>query len=377
MAEQPHRLRSAPSDIIQIPIIWKYELLRYLRSKRLLASVGVVFAILALLYLLPPALGQPYSGTDNERELYVRDFASLNMSLPGMEEFQSFGALNRSVIDTETLVVYVDGAAYPSNNSANWFFLTLTFEEELPAIFGGTPKINAVILRENMTGHEITASYDWYTSEEDFDGLFLNFASFLIIICATFFAADSLVGEFQGRTGYLIFPNPLKREILYFGKFAASVTAGLIVVVLFYAGLVLLSAIEVRGVDDDFGMSLLFSLEFLVATTAVAYLISAIMKGSTGSIVLTFLLFIIILPILDSISTFTGVKIEASITFAATVINWIVLDPYPVDSSGEAFGYTFYSFYPTPESAAIVMLGYIVVSMAISLVLFKRKQLVG
>ncbi|OGS41661.1 MAG: hypothetical protein A3K67_04825 [Euryarchaeota archaeon RBG_16_62_10] len=377
MAVDHRETRNPPSDLLQIPTVWRYELLRYLRSWRLLASVAVVIAILALLYLLPPALGQPYSGTDTDRKLYVSDFAGLNMTVPGMSEFLSFGALNRSVIDTDTLAIYVDGVLYPSNNSANWFFITLTFEEELPAIFGGTPKINAVVFKDDLTANEVTATYDWYTSEEDFDGLFLNFASFLAIICATFFAADSLVGEFQNRTGYLIFPNPIRREILYLGKFSASVTAGLVVMVIFYAGVTLLSMVEVRGVDDDFGISLLFSLEFLVAATAVAYLISAIMKGSTGSIVLTFLMFIIILPIIDSVSSFTGVKIDASLTFASTVINWIVIDPYPVDSSAEAFGYTFYSFYPAPSTAAFVMLAYIVLSMVVSLVLFKRKQLVG
>jgi len=377
MEEKPIGALNPAPDILQIATVWKYELLRYLRSKRLLASVGIVIAVLALLYLLPPAFGHPYSGTDTEKEVYVTDFASLNVTMPGMAQYLSFGSINRSVVDSDTFRVFVDGTELPSNNSDNWFFFTLVFPEELPAMFGGTPKVNAVVFKDNLTGHAVTASYDWYTSKEDFDGIFLNFASFLMIISATFFAADSLVGEFQSRTGYLIFPNPMKREVLYLGKFSASVTAGALVAVFFFAGVTVLSAITVRGVDDDFGLALLFSLEFLVAATAVAYLISAIMKGSTGSIVLTFLLFIIILPIVDTVPSLTGVKIDASLTFAATVINWIVFDPYPVDTHAEIYGYEFYSFYPEPATAAIVMLVYIAVCCAISMLLFKRKQLVG
>ncbi len=112
---------------------------------------------------------------------------------------------------------------------------------------------------------------------------------------------------------------------------------------------------------------------------AVAYLICAVLKGSTGALVLTFFLFMLILPIVDGVSSFSGVKIEGSVTFAAGTIIYSLMDPYPVDSSQEfpGMGITMYSFYPTMSTAAIVMLAYAVVAAAISLVLFKKKQLAG
>lgn len=371
----PHR--KLPSDLTQIPIVWSYELLKYLRSWRLVASVILVVAMLALLYLLPPALGRPYNGTDSQVTVWVQDFGSLNMTLPGMPAPYAIGTLNKSVIAADSLVVYLNGTQYPSANGMNWIFTELSLTGELPSFMGGMPKVKALLFMQNVSGSVITATYDWSTSSESFSGIFLAFASILVIIAATFFAADAIVSEFQNRTGYLVFPTPLKRWVLFMGKFAASMTAGLMVVSLFYAGTAALSFVTVGGVDDDFVLSFLFAVEFLWAAVAVAYLISSVLKGSTGSTVLTFLMFMVILPIVDSVSTFAGVKIDASLTFAGGIITYIVADPYPVDSVTDQFGFTMYMFYPEPWVAAIVCLAYALAGMALSMFLFNRKQLTG
>jgi len=372
---KPHR--KLPSDIGQIPVVWSYEILKYLRSWRLVASLVIVVAMLLLLYALPPALGQPYTGTDTESVIRVQDLGAFNMTIPGFTVPESYGTINRSLIDENSLTLYLNGTPYPSDNGRNWTFTKLSFADELPTYMGGASRLNVIFFTENLTGSVVTATYDWSTTTEDFDGLFLSFVSILIIISATFFGADAIVGEFQNRTGYLVFPTPLKRWVLFTGKFAASMTAGLVVTVAFYSGIALLSFATVDGVDDDFGLSMLFAIEFLLAATAVAYLISSVLKGSTGATVLTFLMFIIILPIIDSVSTFTGAKIDASLTFASGVIGYIILDPYPVDTSSDMFGFTFYSFYPEPWVAAIVCFAYAAVCFVLSMLLFYRKQLSG
>lgn len=374
---RPHR--KLPSDLAQIPIVWTYEILKYLRSWRIIASIAIVILMLALLYALPPILGRPYSGTDTQRTLWVQDFGELNITMPGLPMPGSFGAINRSLIDKDSLVVYLDGAEYPSmkGTSLNWILMELNFADQLPSFMGGNPRLNVIVFMENVTDRTVTATYDWSTTKEDFNSLFLAFAGILIIIAATFFGSDAIVGEFQNRTGYLVFPTPLKKWVLFFGKFAASTTAGLVVTVLFYAGVALLSFITVGGVDDDFVLSLAFAIGFLVSATAVAYLISSVLKGTTGATVLTFFMFMIILPIVDTVSQFTGTKIDASLTFAAGITGYIVLDPYPVDTSSEQFGFTFYAFYPEPWVAAVVFLAYSVAAIALSLLLFYRKQLSG
>jgi ABC-type transport system involved in multi-copper enzyme maturation permease subunit len=124
-------------------------------------------------------------------------------------------------------------------------------------------------------------------------------------------------------------------------------------------------------------MSFAFALEFLMAAMAVAYLISSVLRGSTGALVLTFFLFVMILPIVDAVSMFAGVKIDASLTFASGAMMYSMYDPYPQDEVFDEVGFTIHQYYPDQAVAAFVMLVYALVSVALSLFLFKRKQLTG
>ena len=269
MSETVKVHRHTPSDASQVPIVWRYELLKYLRSKRLLASIAIAAVVVGLIYAIPILTGDGYGNA----------------------------------------------------------------------------------------------------TKEQFSVNFMQFASILVVICATFFGADSIVGEFQSRTGYLVFPTPMKREVLFLGKFMASMTSGIVVMTLFYLGVGGLSFATVGGVDADFFASYGFALEYLLAAMAVAYFISSIMKGSTGATVLTFFLFIMILPIIDGISMVSGVKVEGSLSFAGGAIVNILMDPYPVDATQDfGHGMSFYSFYPDPAMAALVMLIYAVVAVIMSMV---------
>ncbi len=366
MSDELKSAHDPPSDIEQIPIIWRYELLKYLRSWRLFASFAIVAAVMMLLYLLPPLLGESYSGTDTMTEIWVVPLGDSPETGMGPLQVYAVGTINRSQIDVDSVVVYRDGVEYPSMGA--WTLTEVSY---------GSASIYTILFLQNVTGSEITATYDWYISPESFETMFLNFTSFLVIICATFFGADAIVSEFQNRTGYLVFPNPVKRSALFVGKFLASLTAGLVVLVLFYVILAALSMVSARGLDDDFLLSFVYSLEFLVAAMAVAYLISSVLKGSTGATVLTFFLFVMILPIVDSVSMFAGVKIEGSLTFSAGALIYVLTDPYPADESMDFGVFSMNVYYPDPALAHVIMLAYAVIALGLGLFFFRRRQLSG
>ncbi len=359
-----------PSDTAQVPIVWRYELLKYLRSWRIIVSALLAIVVLALIFLLPPALGHPYSGTDTNIAL---DTIPIPGSPNPLFPYSSAAPLGRTGVDIKNMDVYANGSLYPVSN---WTLVNL--EKDFPALKALLPGVSyAVLFKDNVTGKAMTATFDWRTTPQDFESFFVSFASILIIICATFFGADALVGEFSNRTGYLIFPTPMKRHVLFFGKFAASLTAGLIVIGLFYAGISILSLIAAHGIDDHFLTSFAYAVEYLLALTAVAYLISSLMKGATGAIVLTFLLPMLIFNIIDGVFMVAGVKFEWSLTFSAGVIGYILQDPYPVDTKIDAGAFSFTNYYPDPTVSAIVMFAWAAVAVVLSLVLFKRKQLSG
>jgi len=364
MSEQQHHARKLPTDIEQIPIVWRYELLKYVRSKRLVGSVVIAAVVIALIFVIPPATGSPYSGTDKAVNIWVVSAKSQNISIPGLQ-LSGVGFINRSVVVTNSLEVFQDGVPY-----ANWTFSIVTIHGQ---------STNVVLFAHNTTGHTYTATYQWHNTSESFASGFVGFATLLIVICATFFGADAIVSEYQARTGYLIFPNPIRRTSLYLGKFGASMTAGILVITIFYAVTGILSFVFVSGLDKNFLLSFAFALEYLLAVMAMAYLISTLMKGTTGATVLTFFLFIMILPIVDSVGRFSASKPSWSVTFSAGVMSNILTSPYPTDGISEfsRAGITIHNYIPDPATAAIVILVYAVVAVAISMVLFRRKEMTG
>ena len=368
MSEQS-RSRKLPSDLNQVQVVWRYEILKYLRSKRLLSSVAIVVAITALIYALPPLAGADYHGTATHKVVKFRPLEE-PIEIQGVTMYGT-GGLGSNTIDLSTLELFKNGTLFPSNNGTNWILMNSG------SIGGSSISVNTIVFTQNVTNRSITANFKWHTSVQEFDTLFVNFATILVVICATFFGADSIVGEFQNRTGYLMFPNPIRRSSILFGKFGASMTVGTIVMGLFYLTVAILSMLTLGGIDDDFGTSFAFAIEYLLAVMAIAYLVSTILKGSVGALVLTFFMFVMILPIVDSVGMFAGVKIEASLTFASNVMMFAMSDPYPKDIVNSDFGITIHQYYPDPSSAAIVMAVYAVVAMAISYVLFNKKQLTG
>ncbi|HUV61079.1 MAG TPA: ABC transporter permease [Thermoplasmata archaeon] len=369
MAGDIVRHNNTPSDFEQMGVVWKYEILKYVRSKRLFATLAIVGIILALIYLVPLYF-DGYNGTDSDVVLLPFSAGIMEMTPSGPDDAQFVAFIDRDTIEPDTIEVFIGGELYPSLDGANWVYLNAEIE-------GDTHNVLLFMVGEDVAGHDISTTYDWHVSAESFDSNFISFVSILIIICSVAFAADSLVGEFQSRTGYLIFPNAIKRETLFAGKFMASITMGMVVVGLFYIVVAVLSMISASGVDDDFLVSFGFAAGFVFAAMGIAYLISAIMKGSTGAIVFTFFLLLMILPIVDSVTMVVGAKVEGSVTFAASAIVYVLMDPYPEDSMIDVGTMEFHNYYPTPSTAAIVLVVYTLVSCLLSAIIFKRKQLAG
>jgi ABC-2 type transport system permease protein len=342
--------REPPSDMSQLLTVIRYELLKHIRSRRLVGSIAVTMLIVVLIYAIPPALGHPYTGhMAQDMEVLIQPPA------PG-----SYAFLNHSHPVNASIVIHVNGTLLPNTN---W-----TYDDEM----------NAVIFLQDLRGKQVVADFDFKEDPTDFAETFMQFTSTLIIIFVTFFGADALTSEFQNRTAYLLFPNPLRREVMFLGKFIASFAASLCMVGLFYLVIVALSVATIGGVAQYIALSFGFSALFLMACLALSFFVSAIMKGSTGAIILTFFLLLMIIPIVQSVGMFSGMKMWFLITFigdlSSTSLNW---DHYPVDHSETVMGFTYYNYYPDPGTSVITLIAYVVIFCAMAVFLFRRRELTG
>jgi ABC-type transport system involved in multi-copper enzyme maturation permease subunit len=123
---------------------------------------------------------------------------------------------------------------------------------------------------------------------------------------AVFFAGDAIAGEFENKTGFLLFTNPVKKIILWTGKFLACylAVAALIVFAYIIIAIALLVIYQQVPVEmfKSFGLCLLYA----SAVLAVTFFFSSFSKGAMGATVITLVFIWVISGILESVLAFTG-----------------------------------------------------------------------
>lgn len=214
-------------------------------------------------------------------------------------------------------------------------------------------------------------------------GGYASLASTLVIVAATLFAGDAIVSEFQGRTGYLLFPNPVKRSSIFLGKFLSAVLAMVLVVVIYFGVAIGISAAVSSDLEHlelafaSLGLALLYS----VAAVGLGMLVSSFMKGSTGSLILTFFLLFLILPSVDGVFSLVDYPPTPSLTFAAGAIAAVLSVPYPPETDVmviplEGLGdFVTYIHTPPVMTAVVVMIAWALVTAVLAYFLFRRREM--
>lgn len=128
----------------------------------------------------------------------------------------------------------------------------------------------------------------------------------LATIGAVFFAGDAIAGEFESKTGYMLFTNPVRRTTLVIGKYLASCLAVILLIILGYA-IAAISLLIIYGnipieVVKSFGLCLLFAGSVL----SVAFFFSSISKGAMGATVMALLFIMVISGIVETVLLMAG-----------------------------------------------------------------------
>ena len=215
----------------------------------------------------------------------------------------------------------------------------------------------------------------------NFIGNYTGFASTLIVIGVTLFAGDAIVSEFQNRTGYLLFPNPVKRSSLYAGKFLASVGIMSLVTVAYYLVAIIIGLMYTGNFTELSVYSMLLAILYGAAATGLAFLISAVMKTSTASLVLTFFMLFMILTIVTTVFSVAHIKPDGELTFAGGTISDIMVTPFPVDRMNTSIGNN--QTFPIPQyhsgvgEAVATEFVWLIATSTLGYVAFKRREMVS
>ena len=199
-------------------------------------------------------------------------------------------------------------------------------------------------------------------------------------IGAVFFAGDAIAGEFEGKTGFLLFTNPIRREVLWIGKYLAGfiATAALIVftyIIIAVALLVIYQAVPVEMLKS-FGLCLLYASGVL----SVTFLFSAVSKGTMGATVMALLFIFVVCGILESVLMATGNPYWYILSAGGDSITMVFGGIQELMSglgmSGEQLGPMMQNYKPLSIGlAAWGMVIYLVGCFAASILISRRRQL--
>ena len=211
-----------------------------------------------------------------------------------------------------------------------------------------------------------------YASTPDaFVSTFATFSGLLVVLGGVLFASDALVSEHEKRTGYFLFPNPVRREILVLGKIAASVIVCAAVLSLYYGAAAIAALAVTHSLTWDVGLSYVYSLAYMIAVVGIAYLISALLKSTVAAAVLTFFLFTLIFNIVGSILPLAKVEPWFIPTSASGIIANALGGPAIRGGPGGGDG----GFVPDPATSVLVFAGYAIAGGILAIVLFRRREL--
>jgi ABC-2 type transport system permease protein len=203
---------------------------------------------------------------------------------------------------------------------------------------------------------------------------YLDLISIIVLISAVAFASGALSSEFEKRTGLLMFPQPVKRTTYLLGKYLSSIIMTGIALGIYYGIVSLLSLAIAGSVPGAAMISFGFAMLYASAVCAVAFLFSAILKTNTASIVATVLTFLMVMTLISSLLSMSGVDPFFMASNAGGVISYSLQNPYPVTHTVTMGDMSSTTFVPSQSGAALVLLAYVVVSLVIASMMFRRKQ---
>ena len=128
----------------------------------------------------------------------------------------------------------------------------------------------------------------------------------LATIGAVFFAGDAIAGEFESKTGYILFTNPVRRITLVTGKYLASCVAVILLIIFGYAIVAVFLLVIYGNVPLETAKSFGLCLLFAGSVLSVTFFFSSVSKGAMGATVMTLLFIMVISGIIETVLLMAG-----------------------------------------------------------------------
>ncbi len=203
----------------------------------------------------------------------------------------------------------------------------------------------------------------------------MMFMSFLIIISGAMFTGDAISGEFEKKTGLLLFPTPQRRVSIFAGKYLAALAATLLVISVYYT-VVTVQIIGLFGAGDipgELAKSYLVAVLYSCSAVSIIYFFSSVFKKIIVSTLIGFFFLLMILPILSMLMMQLNVEPWFIVTYPAGLIT-DVLGATSIGTSGGG-GPNIDKFQPTFGVGIAVIVVYAIVLFLAGTWIANRKNM--
>jgi len=209
--------------------------------------------------------------------------------------------------------------------------------------------------------------------------IFVTGMGALAILAAVFFAGDAIASEFERKTGYILFPNPVKRTTIVIGKYLACFIATTTIVIIAY----LISAGALLGFYGQVPVGILGSLAITLmlacSVISIAFAFSSVLKGGMGATIATLLTFMVVFTIISSSLAFAGYNpwfMPDRAGDAAGATYGIPLEQFGVIYGGGPMMGGLLQASQDPTLSFFVLLVYAVILFGLSIWVTKRREMI-
>jgi ABC-2 type transport system permease protein len=202
------------------------------------------------------------------------------------------------------------------------------------------------------------------------------------VIVGAFIGGDALAMDFGSGTGYFMLVLPVRRIVLLLGRYTAAFLASFALILVYFA-ISLSGAAWFYGVLGlpwlDVAESLGIAALFALAVLAAAFLFSSFFRNPAISIVATILVLFLAFDIIDGILSITAVEPWFSLLYAGQAVA-LVFESQPHLTTTHLRGprgLTISTWTPYVWEGIVIMVGYLVVCLVLSVLIYQYKESKG
>ncbi|MHB1440979.1 MAG: ABC transporter permease [Cuniculiplasma sp.] len=235
-----------------------------------------------------------------------------------------------------------------------------------------------VILMVAITvGIDLYVGVDTVRTEYGTSGAFLasglGFVTITIAVLAGFYGGDATSIETGTNSGYFIMVQPVRKSSILLGRFIGAYILAAATMMIEFVVVGSMSQYIFAGVDTKFWLALAESLFILMAFLALAFFFSSVFKNPLIGILFSILAFVLIMPIIDVVISIENIEPWFNLYYSTNIIT-AVFAPIVHVSSKTRGPITIKTYVPYVWEANYIALIYLVLSLSLSYIIFRRKE---